>query len=91
MTDYDLTEAIRAAHTANCHVSGCTATSEAEAAVLAALPVIEVQVRERVACAIEATRTDVALDHGGEPAEVYVRGLLFGMDRAARIARGGAS
>ena len=44
--------------------------------------------RVRVAREIEAARTDVTLDHGGDTTDVYIRGLMFGLDRARRIAGG---
>lgn len=48
----------------------------------------EVAVREQIAREIEAERTEVALNSGDG---FYERGILFGLARATRIARQGAS
>lgn len=60
----------------------------AEAAVTAAAPLIEAQVRERVAQEIEAERAEcVATFDDKVP---YDRAVLYSLAVAARIARGGA-
>lgn len=93
MSDIDLTEAVEAAHRAECSVPGCSSTSSAERGVRAALPHIERQIREqerarlvRFANALEEYGNDLA--RLGLPNVSTVGRALAG---SARVARGDSS
>ena len=87
MTGYDLTEAIEAADIAihqgadaPCHC----ADEDLTAALTAALPHLEQQIREQVAADIEAEAANYAEPNGINPQE---DGEHIGLTIAARIAR----
>ena len=96
MSDIDLTEAVEAATSAVTYVrdahprvsTDADSYDVADAAITAALPHIERQVREQVADEITAAHAFATPKQGSDDADAYARGFLFGLVHARHIARG---